>query len=179
MLKRFGRKEGIQSAIGPCIFYLAMALAIGYSCWPYFYYVKGETLITIGLFSMWRYSWQVTHYVRAVIYRFYTYRKLSKRVQAAAENGLFPAHIFFIIPSYNEEPWVSAETFFSIMAELNSIPSSATLVVSTGSDEDDAIISKVYNAHPARYKVELVLQRQSRGKRIAMGTFAARGCPPI
>jgi len=169
MLRRFGRKEGIQSAIGPCIFYLALSLAIGYSCWPYFYYVKSETLITLGLFTMWRYSWQVTHYIRAIIYHFYTYKKLSKRVKVAAENGVFPAHIFFIIPSYNEEPWVSAETFFSIMAELNAIPSSATLVVSTGSDEDDAIISKVYQAHPARYKVELVLQRQSRGKRIAMG----------
>ncbi len=169
MLKRFGRKEGLLSIIGPGLFYIALSLTIGYSCWPYFYYIKDETLITIGIFTMWRYSWQITHYCRAIIYRFYTYRKISKRVKQAADHGIFPKHIFFIIPSYNEEPWVSTETFFSIMSELNAIPSSATLVVSTGSDEDDSIISQVYHSHPARYKVELVLQRQSRGKRIAMG----------
>ncbi len=169
MLKRFGRREGLISAAGPAVFYLALALTIGLSLWPYFYYVKNETLITIGLFAIWRYSWQVTHYIRALVYRFVVYRRLSGKVQKAARDGAFPAHLFFIIPSYNEEPWVSSETFFSIMSELSSIPSRATLVVSTGSDRDDAVISAAYEAHPARHKVELVLQRQRKGKRIAMG----------
>ncbi|KAB2890927.1 MAG: glycosyltransferase [Desulfobulbaceae bacterium] len=169
MLKRFGRREGLVSAIGPAVFYLALALTIGISLWPYFYFVKNETLITIGLFATWRYSWQVTHYCRALVYRFIVYRRLAGRVQEAARKGIFPEHLFFIIPSYNEEPWVSSETFFSIMSELSSIPSRATLVVSTGSEQDDAVISAAYEAHPARHKVELVLQRQRRGKRIAMG----------
>jgi glycosyltransferase Alg8 len=169
MLKRFGRREGLVSVVGPAVFYLALALTIGLSFWPYFYFVKNETLITIGLFATWRYSWQLTHYIRAIIYRFIVYSRLSRRTAQAARDGLFPEHLFFIIPSYNEEPWVSAETFFSIMSELSSIPSHATLVVSTGSDRDDAVISAAYEAHPARHKVELVLQRQRRGKRIAMG----------
>ena len=169
MLRRFGRREGIQSVIGPAVFYLALSFTIGYSCWPYFYFVKNETLITIGLFATWRYGWQMTHYIRALIYHFVVYRRIKKKVRVAAENGVFPKHVFFCIPSYNEEPWVSTETFFSIMSELNSIPSSATLVVATGSDKDDSIINAVYQAHPARRKVELVLQRQKMGKRIAMG----------
>ena len=169
MLKRYGRREGIQSVIGPAVFYLALALTIGMSFWPYFYYVKNETLITIGLFAGWRYGWQLTHYVRALIYHFIVYRRLRRKVAEAARDGKFPEHIFFIIPSYNEEPWVSVESFFSIMSELNTIPSRATLVVSTGSEQDDAVISATYQSHPARHKVELVLQRQSHGKRIAMG----------
>jgi len=169
MLKRFGRKEGFLSVIGPGVFYIALAISIGYSCWPYFYYVKNETLITIGLFATWRYSWQITHYLRALFYRFVVYPRISAKTRKAAKDGLFPDHVFFIIPSYNEEPWVSTETFFSIMSEINRIPSSATLVVATGSDRDDSVITKAYQAHPARYKVELVLQRQSKGKRIAMG----------
>lgn len=169
MLKRYGRREGMLSVVGPAIFYLALALAIGLSFWPYFYYVKNETLITIGLFAGWRYGWQLTHYLRALVYRFLVYPRLSRKVAEAVRRGAFPEHIFFIIPSYNEEPWVSVETFFSIMSELSSIPSRATLLVSTGSEQDDAVISAVYLSHPARHKVELVLQRQRRGKRIAMG----------
>lgn len=169
MLKRYGRREGMLSAIGPAVFYLALALTIGLSFWPYFYYVKNETLITIGLFAGWRYSWQVTHYLRALVYRFIVYPRIGRQVARAAREGRFPEHVFFIIPSYNEEPWVSVETFFSIMSELNTVPSKATLVVSTGSAQDDAVIAAAYESHPARHKVELVLQRQRRGKRIAMG----------
>lgn len=169
MLKRFGRREGIQSVFGPAVFYIALALTICLNFWPYFYFVKNETLITLGLFTIWRYSWQVNHYLRASVYHFIVYPKIRRRVQAAAEKNSYPEHIFFIIPSYNEEPWVSVETFFSIMSELNRIPSSATLIVSTGSNQDDAVISAAYKSHPARAKVELVLQRQRQGKRIAMG----------
>ncbi|WP_028582266.1 glycosyltransferase [Desulfogranum japonicum] len=169
MLKRFGRKEGALSVIGPAVFYLAIAFAIGLSSWPYFYYVKNETLITIGLFAAWRYSWQATHYCRALLYGLFVYPRLRKQAHHAARQGCFPEHIFFIIPSYNEEPWVSVETFFSILSELNGIPCSASLIVATGSDRDDAVISEAYRAHPASEKVELVLQRQSQGKRIAMG----------
>lgn len=169
MLKRYGHREGIQSAFGPALFYIGFALCLGYSFWPYFYIVKNETLITIGLFAAWRYSWQVNHYCRALVYSLFHYPKIRHLIRKAAQKDLYPEHIFFIIPSYNEEAWVSVETFFSIMSEISRIPSKATLIVSTGSDEDDAVISKVYNAHPAQYKVELVLQRQSRGKRIAMG----------
>jgi len=169
MLKRFGRKEGLYSLIGPGLFYLSLVFSICYAGWPYFYYVKNETLITIGLFASWRYSWQCIHYVRAFIYRFFYYPVIRIKAGKLATEGGFPDRIYFIIPSYNEEPWVSVETFSSIMSEMNRIPSSATLLVATGSDEDDAIISRVYNAHPARYKVELVLQRQRLGKRIAMG----------
>lgn len=169
MLKRHGRREGMLSVIGPAVFYLALSLTIGLSFWPYFYYVKNETLITIGLFAGWRYGWQATHYVRALIYRFIVFPKLRRKAAEAAREGRYPEHIFFIIPSYNEEPWVSVESFFSIMSELNTIPSRATLIVSTGSDRDDAVISATHHSHPARHKVELVLQRQRRGKRIAMG----------
>lgn len=169
MLKRFGRKEGLRSVIGPSLFYLGLSFTLGYSFWPYFYYVKNETLMTIGLFALWRYSWQLNHYVRAFIYHVFVYPRVRERIRKAELAGIFPDHVFFIIPSYNEEPWVSVETFFSIMSEVNRIPVEATIIVATGSEADDSVISRAYGAHPARDKVQLVLQRQHQGKRIAMG----------
>ncbi len=169
MIKRFGRKEGLISFIIPGVTYFLIALAIGYSMWPYFYYVKNETVIVLGLFALWRYGWQVTHYIRSVIYASFRYPKLRRKVALWPDAKKYPEHIFFMIPSFKEEAWVSVETFQSIFSELATIPCHATVVVATGSDQDDAVISAVYDAHPVRHKVELVLQRQSQGKRIAMG----------
>lgn len=169
MIRRYGRKEGILSWIGPGLLYLSLAGTIGYLLWPYFYFVKKETYITIGLFALWRYSWQATHYVRALIYAFFVYPSLRRLARNARRDSRPPSHIYFIIPSFHEEPWVSAEAFFSIMSEMGRQECGATLIVAAGSDEDDAVINAVYESHPARYKVNLVLQRQSHGKRIAMG----------
>ncbi len=169
MIRRYGRYEGLISWVGPGLFYLSLAISIGYSLWPYFYFVKNGTLITIGLFATWRYSWQVLHYLRALRYGLFVYPAIRRRVERAVADNRFPRHVYFIIPSYNEEPWVSTETFFSIMSEVGALPCGATLVVSTGSDQDDSVIAATHQAHPARYKVDLILQRQAHGKRIAMG----------
>ena len=157
------------SFIVPGISYSVIAFGIGYSIWPYFYYVKNETFIVLGAFALWRYGWQVVHYIRSTIYALFYYPKLKRLAASLPEEKKYPEHIFFVIPSFKEESWVSIETFQSILSNLSSIPCRATLIVATGSDQDDAIIATTFDAHPAHHKVELVLQRQSQGKRIAMG----------
>ncbi|NOZ11744.1 MAG: glycosyltransferase family 2 protein [Gammaproteobacteria bacterium] len=169
MIRRLGTTEGLISFILPGVFYSVAAFIIGYSMWPYFYYIKNETFIVLGTFALWRYGWQVVNYTRSTIYALRYYPKLRRVALGLSEEKKYPRHIFFIIPSYKEEPWVSIEAFQSLMSNLSTIPCSATLVVSTGSDRDDAVIAATYEAHPVKYKVELVLQRQCQGKRIAMG----------
>jgi glycosyltransferase Alg8 len=169
MVRRFGRKTALKSLVVPGVFYLTLAFCTGYLFWPYFYYMKNETLIVLGSFAMWRYGWQATHYLRAIFYGLFYYPRLKKRAAALPEELRFPKHLFFIIPSYNEAAWVSREAFHSILSELGNIPSSATLIVATGSDKDDSVISSIYNSHPVKEKVDLIFQRQSKGKRIAMG----------
>ena len=177
MARRFGRESALKSLVVPGVFYLTLAFFIGYMFWPYFYYMKNETLIVLGGFAIWRYGWQAIHYIRALIFSIIYYPILRRKVAKIPENLRYPSHIYFIIPSYNEDPWVSREAFHSILSELGKIPSSATLVVATGSDIDDNVISAIYNTHPVKYKVDLILQRQSKGKRVAMGhalRYAAR-----
>ncbi|MFK5948694.1 MAG: glycosyltransferase [Methylococcales bacterium] len=169
MIKRFGRTEGVISLILPAITYATLAAAIFYSMWPYFYHIKNETLIVLGAVGIWRYSWLTLNYIRSSIYNSYYYPRLKRRVASLAEEKKYPDHIFFIIPSFREEAWVTVETFQSIFSNLATVPCKATLIVATGSDQDDAVISSVYNSHLERDKVELILQRQHKGKRIAMG----------
>ena len=169
VMRRFGRQEGLVSLVIPLLTYASVAGGIWYAMWPYFYYVKSEHFIVLGLFAVWRYGWMLTNYFRATLYTFYKYPRLKKRVSELPVDARLPSQVFFIIPSYREEPWVIQESFQSIFSNLSELDVQATIVVATGSDRDDEVIRAVYEAYPGRKKVELVLQRQEQGKRIAMG----------
>ena len=58
MARRFGRTTALKSLVVPGVFYLSLAFCTGYLFWPYFYYMKNETLIVLGAFAIWRYGWQ-------------------------------------------------------------------------------------------------------------------------
>ncbi len=170
MVKRFGRLFALKSYIAPLLFYGSLATLIIYWEWPYVKEVKHGVLITIGLFVAWRYGWMVLNYLRAFIYATYYYPHLQRQIRTIPLQKRYPDHIYFLIPSYKEEPWISAETFRSIMSELQTVPSHATLIVSTSGDPaEEDIIYQTCRAHLAFKKCELVFQKQSHGKRIAMG----------
>ncbi|BAN69253.1 glycosyltransferase [endosymbiont of unidentified scaly snail isolate Monju] len=167
--RRIGNTEGFYSLIVPAIVYLSLAVAILYAMWPYFYHIKNETFIVLGIFASWRYGWAITHYIRAVIYEFFRYPRLRRLTHDLPPDQRYPSHIFFIIPSYREEAWVTLEAIHSLFSNLAEIEITATFIVATGSDEDDKAVYAAYKAHPYHHNVELVLQRQKQGKRIAMG----------
>jgi len=168
--KRYGRRDGLISLIEPLLLYGIIASILFYVIWPYVYYVKNETLLVLGVFAAWRYGWLLINFTRAFLYAKVAYPNLKKKIKTLDENVKYPNHVYFSIPSYKEEPWVSVETFKSIMNELSVIPSSATIIVSTSGDpQEDAIIYQTCKAHHAFDKVELVFQHQKEGKRIAMG----------
>ncbi len=169
MTRCFGRCEALHSLVPPLVTYGSMSLLVFYSMWPYFYYVKGEHLVLLGVFSLWRYGWLAVNYIRALIYAGCRYPRLKRMVRELPEERKYPSHVFFVILVYREEPWITIETMQSVLSNLVDIPCRATLVVSTGCDEDDRMVTAVHEAHPVREKVELVLQRQRHGKRIAMG----------
>ncbi len=167
MVKRIGKRESIKSLFFPLIFYLFISYLIWKIVNPNIELFEKKVVIVLGIIALWRYGWQITNYIRALIYANYYYPKLKKEVSKL--KNPFPKHIYFVIPSYKEEAWVSIEVFKSILSEINTIPSFATAIVSTGSDEEDKIIRDIYDAHPSKGKLSLIFQRQSKGKRVAMG----------
>lgn len=168
-LNQADKREAITSLIVPAISYGVLAYLIFLSMWPHFYLVKHETIIILGAFAAWRYGWLLINYLRSGWYAIVHFPRLLRRVEALQESRKYPEHVFFIIMAYNEEPWITIESLQSIMSNLASIPSQATLIVSTGSERDDAAIYAAYMAHPARKQITLVIQHQNQGKRIAMG----------
>lgn len=169
MTGRFGRKAALDSFIRPALFYSSLSALILYLSSPYLHEVSSEAVLSIALIGLWRYGLMILNYLRAAWYAYIVYPRYLKRIEAMPYHERYPDHLFFIIPSYKEEAWVSAEVFQSLLADINTLPCKATLIVSTGSDLDDSVIRNIYDSHPNKEGIRLVFQRQHRGKRIAMG----------
>ena len=128
-----------------------------------------HVIIAISLLALWRYGWQLLHYLRSAWYALLHYPRLRETAWHAARGRPWPSRIFIVLPSYLEEAWVSMEAMQSLMSNIAALPCKATIIASVGSDEDESVISAAWHAHPARAQVELVFQRQSQGKRVALG----------
>ena len=129
MIRRFGNTEGFISMIIPAAVYGLLAMLIFRSMWPYFYYVKNETFVAMGLFALWRYGWITINYTRSIWYDAFFYPKLRKTAFDVADEQKYPDHIFFIIPSYKEESWVTIETFQSILSNPSSNRSAKSVIL--------------------------------------------------
>jgi len=168
MKKRFDKKTAYISFIEPAFLYLSIAFLLLHFFKEYGN-VHKDVLISLAIIGMWRYSLMIANYIRAGIYAYYTYPKYLAEIEKIPRDQRYPKQLYFIIPSYKEDPWVSVEVFQSILADINLIPCRSILIVSTGSDFDDKVIRNIYESHPSKEKAKLIFQRQHNGKRIAMG----------
>lgn len=169
MKQRATRAAAWRSLALPLLLYTSLALPLFIWSKRNAYPLEHEALMALSAFGIWRYGWQLTHYVRSWLYARFHFPSLRRHADAVALAGHLPRRIFVVVASYLEQPWVSVESFQSLMANLSELDCHATVIVAVGSDEDESVINTVYRCHPARNRVELVFQRQSQGKRIALG----------
>ncbi len=169
MSLRFGQKEALRSWILPAIFYSLIVISLIYILYPQFYLLRHEVIIALSIFALWRYGWMFLNYTRALIYAYIYYPRIKKQITKIPLELRYPKQLYFMIPSYKEDFWVTIETFRSILSEISTIPSAVAIVVATASKAEDDVIRKMFDAHHSNQKVELVFQHQSQGKRIAMG----------
>jgi glycosyltransferase Alg8 len=128
-----------------------------------------DVILTFGVLAFWRYGWQLVHYARAAWYALWHYPRLREAAHRIASRRPWPRRIYFVMPCYMEEAWVSMEAMQAVMANIAGLPCQVTLVAAVGCDQDESVIASAWRAHPARDQVELVFQRQSQGKRVALG----------
>jgi mannuronan synthase len=163
------RAQAFKSALLPALLY--GGAGYGFLVWARhaLHPLHPQVLLAFGFLAFWRYGWQLLHTVRAAWYAFWHYPRLRAAAQLVAARRTCPRRIFVVLPCYMEETWVSTESMQALMSNLASLPCRATVVASVGNDQDECAIGAVWQAHPARDRVELVFQRQSRGKRVALG----------
>ncbi len=169
MVQRFDEQKALYSFVRPLLIYGSSVTVLLIILQPQLYLLKHGAVITLSLFALWRYSWMLLNYSRALIYRFYYYPMLRYRAQQLPEEAKYPKNLYFMIPSYKEDFWVSVECFRSILAEIRTIPSHVTIVVATSESREDRVIHEMFRAYEGKDRVKLIFQHQNAGKRIAMG----------
>ncbi len=169
MKLRFDKVAALRSWTFVAIAYSLVVVILIYFLYPQFYLLRHEVIIVLSFFAIWRYGWMFLNYIRAMIYAYIYYPGIKKSIEKIPLSKRYPKHLYFMIPSYKEDFWVTIETFRSILSEISSIPSDVTIVVATATKEEDDVIQRMFDAHTLTQKVELIFQHQSQGKRIAMG----------
>jgi glycosyltransferase Alg8 len=167
--KRIGKKAAIFSFVEPFVIYITLATLLLMLSYDALLSLKGGLLVGVTFVGIWRYGLLFTNYIRALIYAKIVYPTYKQNIEKLKYKDRFPDTIYFIIPSYKEDAWVTTEVFQSLISDINSIPSKAVLLISTATDYENAIIRNVFNAHSNADKIKLIFQKQNSGKRIAMG----------
>jgi glycosyltransferase Alg8 len=169
MQMRSGRSAAWLSALLP----IAVFGSIGWwgVAWgrAHLHALEASVVVGLTLFAAWRYGWQLLHYLRAWWYATWHFPRLRRLADEAAAARPWPKRVFVVVASYLEEPWVTVESMQALMSNIAQLPCATTVVVAVGSEQDEALVASVWQAHPARRRAELVLQRQSKGKRTALG----------
>ncbi len=169
MTPRRKRFHALLSAFVPLVLFGGPALAFLLWGRDELHAMREEVVVLISVFAIWRYGWQLTHYIRAGWYAVWHYPRLRTNAQNAAHGRAPPQRIFVVVPSYLEEDWVTQEAMQALMFNLLELPCKATVVMATGSEKDDAVIASACAPYLVDGRIELVFQRQSQGKRMAMG----------
>ncbi len=169
MIRRYGRKDALISFVKPAIIYLSIATILLLLFHQSLLDLKGGFLVGVAVLGVWRYSLLIINYARAIIYAKFIYPEYLREINSINFKDRFPQKIYFIIPSYKEDSWVTTEVFQSLIEEINSIPVKAYLIISTSSDYENSVVMNVFDSHANTDNIDIVFQTQNSGKRIAMG----------
>lgn len=141
-----------------------------------------EAFVVIGALGIWRYSWAVLNFSRAIWFRRVAYPRRKARARAAyAERGR-PARANFLVTSYRIPTDVTLRVYRSVFAAAMAAKGGAQVVASVVDASDARLIQTLFDRQCAGVKsVGLVIDRiPGTGKRDALAAGLrriAKTCP--
>ena len=135
-----------------------------------------QAIGVIGIIGIWRYTWLLTHVVRAHIYEHFVYPRIRFEADDQAEEKKYPGRCFFVVPTYGENPDVSKRMLNSILDEVDSVPTVFHIVINSGAEEEDDIFRKALAEHKNGHRVVVRYVRQVGGKRQGMSDVLNELC---
>ena len=125
-------------------------------------------ILTVGLIGFWRYSWQLTHIIRAALFEHVKYPRMQMAIDQMAEEEKYPERLVFVVPTVREKPEVSKQMLASLLRETKNLPSKVTIVISSDSEEEDAVFKNYLAGQSGSSGLDIRYIRQLGGKRGGM-----------
>lgn len=125
-------------------------------------------LATFGFIGVWRWSWWGFQVLRSRIYLHWVFPTWRKRASQIPLSDLPP--MCFLVPTYNEKPWITQRVFKAIAKEALTLAHPITVLVTASSDEENAAVrSALESVDPDLSSIRLIQMVQTgEGKRQAM-----------
>ncbi|MDB5972641.1 MAG: hypothetical protein JWQ90_5091 [Hydrocarboniphaga sp.] len=123
-------------------------------------------LAGLSLIGLWRYSWAMTHYLRACWYRHYTYPRLRDGLDLQRDRV---DHVAVVITSFRIEAEINAAVYAALFRELLDYGARATVVACMTDPADARLLRAVGTACGCEGRMDVSLIPQAGlGKRHAM-----------
>ncbi|WP_068115983.1 glycosyltransferase [Tropicimonas marinistellae] len=139
-------------------------------------------LIVLGFIGVWRYSWALLNFSRALAYVRVVYPVRKAKAEAAFATQPVRPHAFFLTTSYKIDPSVTVRVYRSVFAAAAAAEGGATVVASVVEPADARLIRRTFSgmARDMSSVKLLIDQIPGTGKRDALARsleLIARECP--
>lgn len=128
------------------------------------------TVLVIGMLGIWRYSWAMINFSRALYFKISVYPRWRKAREERFAKSTARHHCYFMVTSFMVDQDVTLPVYRSIFRAAMAARDGATIVASVVDGMDERLIKDIYrtmNIDPGH--VTLVIDRiKSSGKRDAM-----------
>ncbi|WP_425100794.1 glycosyltransferase [Tropicibacter sp. S64] len=129
-----------------------------------------KAIFIVGFLGIWRYSWALTNFARAIYFRRIQYPIWKRRHNARFWNSGVRSHCFFMVTTYMVDIDVTIMVYRRLFEAASKARDGATIVVSAVDGKDVRLIRQLYETSKFDMtNVELIIDRiKSSGKRDAM-----------
>lgn len=124
-------------------------------------------VVALSLVALWRYSWWISHVLRAYVFRNVRFPRLRRRADELA--AWRPSRLCVLITSYRTDGSISWQVYKSLIQECLAYGAPTTLVAAVSDPADETLIARWAREFDPNGQIDIVVTYQDgRGKRIAM-----------
>ncbi len=130
-----------------------------------------EFVYVIGILGIWRYTWWLTHLIRAVIYNRITFPRLRARATTVWECGWRPRRVHFQMTTFREARQTAEAVVRSICSEVREAGIPATIWIGSSEAEDERTLINHFRLVGEEMGIDLelrIIRQNQPGKRVAI-----------
>ena len=169
-----------RGSFGFIIYTVLLLLALYFLPQEAFDSQSRQFIFILGGLAIWRYGWGLTHYLRHLIYRHYSFPRL-RRLAPPDDITLLPSHIYLLITSFRIDEKTSKAVYNAAISEALACRIPATIIASIVDDNDEILIRDIYENFSHNENITLrIIKIPGTGKRdaLAQGFRAISRCLP-